>query len=163
MCVCGESEDISGVKCTTTAETRAFPPALVLAPSAYSTTHTCLYSHSEHKAFTISRLLHIQMPGAEHGNRNVRERMPPRLLALCILTLCVYMHVMYAHWCMLVCFQVWFVSIFYILSLPRSHFETLQVSVSGYQLLSSAAPRDSVIDGQMASWFGMKVTVGTEG
>lgn len=38
-------------------------------PSAYSTTHTCLYIHSEHKALSISGPLHIQMPGAEQWNK----------------------------------------------------------------------------------------------
>lgn len=38
-------------------------------PSAYSTTHTCLYIHSEHKALSISGPLHIQMPGAEQRNK----------------------------------------------------------------------------------------------
>lgn len=125
VCVCRESEDLSGGKCTTTAETRAFPR---ISPSPLYIqyyTHTCLYIHSEHKAFTISGLLHIQMPRAGHGNKK-RENACSTACSVYSNFMCVSAcHVCpLVHACLL---SSVFICIFYILSLPWSHFETLQV------------------------------------
>lgn len=64
-CVHRESEALSGGKCTTTAEARAFP---CISPGLPA--HTCLYIFIASTKPSLYRgLLHIRKPAAEHGNK----------------------------------------------------------------------------------------------
>lgn len=125
-------------------------------------THTCQYSG--HKAFTIPGPLHIQMP-EEGGQRT--EIQPASLAAFGVY---LYFGLLYKFWCVLVSPLVPVLAYVYVCiqhSVPAmAPFwdpSGLEVSVSGYHFLSSAAQREGIdwrTDGPLV---GIKVAVGTEG
>lgn len=128
-------------------------------------THTCVYIHSEHKAFTISGPLHIQMPGASMEIRNIHLRMSPLLYSACSAYSysCVYM-------CLYVCMLISLQMCVYVYACTfcpccganlrpfRSWGQCLCISVA--LLSSTEGLSDWWTDGSLV---GMKVVVGTEG